>query len=266
MSAKRFKHLANSGDVISSLAGLKKHYELTGNRVIFCQQLDVVAQYYAGANHPVKDKEGRMVCMNQKMYSMLTPLLKSQEYIENTEVYVGQHIDFDLDVIRQKIFVNLPYMAIQQWIMLAFPDLATDLSKPWINVEAAKGYEDKIIVNFTDRYRNHVINYFFLKEYSENLIFAGAKEEHRNFCREWFLDIPYLEVKDFLELAQIIKGCKFLLSNQSMCWNIAEAMKSPRILEMCNIAPNCQPFIGEDSYGFFHQIGLEYYVKLLFNK
>lgn len=266
MGAKRFKHMANSGDLIACMAAMKKYNELTGNNIIVCQQLNVKANYPSGATHPVMDEKGIMVCMSAKMLGMIEPLLLSQEYIEDVEVYVGQKVDFDIDEIRQKTFVNLPYMAIQQWIMMAYPDLGTDLSNPWIDVPPIEGFENKIIVNFTDRYRNYVINYFFLKEYQEHLIFAGAKTEHENFCKEWNLEMPYLEADNFYDLARIVKSCKFLLANQSMMWNLAEAMKSPRILEMCSSAPNCQPFIGKDSYGFFHQVSVEYYVKYMFNK
>jgi hypothetical protein len=266
-NTRNFKHLANAGDVISIMAAMKRFYENTGRKVIFYQQLNVPGAYPIGSRHPSVNDKGVPVCMNNLIFKMLRPLLLWQEYIEDVRIYKGQQIDIDLDVIRQKTYVNLGYMAIQQWPMLAFPDLATDLSKPWLSVDRhTTDFSDKIVCNFTDRYRNHVITYFFLKKYQEHLIFAGTETEYRNFCEEWDLKMPLLVVKDFLELAQVIKGCMFLLSNQSLNWNIAEGMKTPRILEMSPQAPNCQPFIGEDSYGFFHQIGLEYYVELLFNK
>jgi len=124
----------------------------------------------------------------------------------------------------------------------------------------------QIVLNFTERYRNHSINYFFLKKYQDNLIFAGTKKEHESFCINWELEMPRLEIKNFLDLAYVIRDCKFFLGCQSFCWNLAEAMKTPRILEICQYAPNCQPFIGEDSYGFLHQVGVEYYVEKLMNK
>lgn len=268
MEFARFKHLANCGDLIASMPAIKKYYELTGKKVIVCQQLNVPAQYPIGSKHPVVDDVGTYVCMNKKMLDMITPLLLSQEYIGGVEEYVGQPVDIDIDVIRQKCFVNMPFGAIQSWVMLAYPDLAYDLSKSWIDVpyvQSAKS-NGKIIINFTDRYRNNIATYFFLKEYQDHLLFAGTEKERKDFCEHWKLDIPALNIDNFNQLAILIKACRFFLGNQSMCWNLAEAMKTPRVLELSLTAPNCMPFIGEDSYGFFHQVAVEHYFKLLFNK
>lgn len=278
----RVKHFCNIGDVVASLAGLKSYHEKTGKKVIFCQQLNVPADYYAGATHPVRDDNNTMVMCNQKMFDMVRPLLLSQSYIQDMEVFRGQPINFDLDRIRKEIFVNIPNQAIQQWLFMAYPDLAYDLSKSWIDIGdvdisdcslshpnvvtetiSIEDLENKIIVNFTERYRNQHLHYFFLKEYQEMLIFAGTESEHKQFCDKWGLTMPRLIVTDFLQLAYIIKKSKFLFGNQSFCWNVAEAMKTPRLLEVCEYAPNCQPFIGEHSYGYLHQSAIKYYFKLL---
>lgn len=266
MELARFKHLANSGDLIASMPAMKKYYELTGRKVVVCQQLNVPAQYPIGSRHPVVDDSGGYVCMNRKMLDMITPLLLSQEYIGGVEPYEGQLVDVDLDVIRQRCFVNMPFGAIQSWVMIAYPDLAADLSKPWVQISGEYHHKDKILINFTDRYRNNIPTYFFLKEYQDHLLFVGTEKEREDFCTQWKLEIPLLIVNDFLELASVINSARFFLGNQSMCWNLCEAMKKPRILEISLTAPNCMPFIGEDSYGYFYQIGVELYFKNLFNK
>ena len=80
------------------------------------------------------------------------------------------------------------------------------------------------------------------------------------------LSIPRIELNNFLELTQYIKGCRFFMGNQSMAWNLANAMGKARIIEMCQFAPNCQPFVGEHNYGFYHQEALNYYFKYLTEK
>lgn len=281
----RVKHFANIGDIIASLAGLKKYYEITGRKIIFSQQICVPGAYYPGATHPTKDENGVEVMCNESMLEMVKPLLLAQNYIHDVEVYTGQPINIDLDVIRKKVFVNLPHQAIQQWIMMAYPDLAADLSKAWMEIpevdisDCAISYtqlltsylplpdlKDFAVVNFTERYRNPHIDYFFLKKYQNKLLFAGTDTEYQLFCDKWELKIPRLIIKNFLQLAYILKQVKFLLSNQSFCWNLMEACKFPRILELADYAPNCQAFIGEDSYGFLHQQGVKYYVELLMSK
>lgn len=268
----RVKHSVNPGDLIGAMAVIKRFYDVTKRRVIVSQSTSMQGAYYAGAVHPTVNELGQNVCCNDAMWEMLKPLIESQEYIHSFEKYSGQKIDLDFDVIRGKTFVNLPNGALQFWLVYAFPDLAFDMSKAWITLNGKcppkikKQVQGKIILNFTERYRNTIIDYFFLKNYASDLIFAGTEREHWLFCNQWQLNIPRLEVKDFLELGYALKESRFLLANQSANWNLAEAIKTPRILEVCQFAQNCQPGVGENSFGFFHQIGVEYYFRKLYNE
>lgn len=265
------KHFTNIGDAVASLCVTKKIHDKTGRKVRFLQQLNVKAAYYPGAVHPTADENGELVCMNKEMWEMLKPLLLSQNYIDSADEYVGQKINCDYDIIRgDQKFVNLPHGSIQAWLMYAYPDLATDISKPWITLNdpcpehILNQVSGKVLLNFTERYRNGVVNYFFLKTYENHLIFSGTKREHLLFCNTWNLNIPRLEAKDFLEVAYAIKYSKFLLCNQSAQWNISAAMTTPHILEVCRFAQNCLPFYYPGSVGFQHQEGLQYYFDLLY--
>ena len=263
------KHFCNPGDLISSMASLKAYWEYNDRKVKLLQQIGVPANYYPSATHGTRDESGNMVCMNKHIFDMIKPLVESQEYISSMEEYVGQEdVIIDIDVIRKQTFVNLPHGSIQSWPMYAYPDLAYDLTRPWIELPDAdlpvvSWIQDKILINFTERYRNAHINYFFLRKFKNKLVFAGTEREHLLFTNTWKVDMPHLKVQDFLELAYAIKHCKFLLANQSMMWGIAEAQKTPRVLEVCEFAQNCLPFYGAKSYGFFHQVGLEHYVDIL---
>lgn len=187
------------------------------------------------------------------------------------EPYNGQVTNLDFDVIRGKTFVNMPHGSIQGWLFYAFPDLACDISKPWMFLpeqkhqieEVTKG---KVIVNFTERYRNGILDYHFLKNYSPDLIFAGSEREHWLFCNQWGLTIPRLEVTNFLESAYALRAARFLYSNQSFLWNLSTALGTPRVLEVCQFAQNCLPFYGDDSIGYFHQLGAEYWFRTFYNK
>lgn len=257
------KHLANFGDVVAAMCGLKAVSENLGRKIDFYQWLDVQAQYYQGAVHPVLSDDGKMVCMNRTVFEMAKPLVESQEYINSFVEWRGEKVAVDLDIIRNKLFVNMPNGAIQTWLMLAYPDMAADISKPWIKVKSSPKYKNKIILNFTERYRNTMISYFFLKEYQADCVFTGTEVEHQKFCNMWGITIPRIEINDFLELAQYIKGCRFFMGNQSSAWNLAIAMGKPSILEMCQFAPNCQPFVGTDNLGFYHQDALTHYFEYL---
>lgn len=267
------KHSANPGDVIASLVCVKKYWELTGRKVKYLQRINMVGNYYPGATHPTVDEKGNMVTMNKNMFDMMKPLVESQEYIDSFEIYDGQRVDVDFDVIRGKTFVNLPHGSIQAWLFYAYADLQSDISKPWIFLEPQKRQieevtKGKVLLNFTERYRNNqvILDYFFLKEYAPDLIFAGTEVEHFKFCSQWGLTIPRLEVKDFLELSYAIRGCRFLLSNQSFCWNTATSLGSKRLLEVCSYAHNCMPFYGDNNLGYFHQTALGHYFRQMYNE
>lgn len=268
----RIKHSVNPGDLIACMAAIKRFYDATKRKVIVSQTVGMLANYYQGAVHPTVNETGAAVCCNQSMWEKLKPLIESQYYIHSFERYEGQKVDLDFDVIRGKTFVNLPHGMIQAWIFYAFPDLACDLSKQWIFIEGKcpkhieKQVKGKVIINFTERYRNTTMDYFFLKNYADDLIFAGTDREHWLFCQQWQLNIPRLDDKNLLEYAYAIRESRFFLGNQSTGWNLCNAMAHPRILEVCSYAANCQPNIGEDSYGYFHQVGLEYYFRILYNK
>lgn len=266
------KHLANIGDIISVMPACRKYYEVTGRKIQFLQVIDAPGHYYAGAVHPTVDSNGTQVCVNQTMFDMVKPLIESQEYIHSFVPYNGQQVTLNFDVIRGQTDVGMPNLMIQSWIMFAFPDLDYDLSTTWIDLPEIKDHpiknqvEGKVILNFTERYRNPIMDYFFLQNYAPDLIFAGTEKEHFLFCTRWNLNIPRLEVKDFLEYAYALKYSRFLLCNQSMAWNLATSIGTKRILEVCKFAPNCQPFIGNNSKGYFYQVGCEYYFRKMYNE
>lgn len=281
-----YLHNCNSGDLICSLPGIREAYRKYGKKAILCQVLDMPGHYVPGLIHSVKDDGGVQVTFNQKMFDLMHPLLLAQEYIEDFQVYIDQKIDIDLTIIRESVigtkeepeakphtviaakqFVNIPNMALPGWTMLAYPPMACDISEPWIATsdgdDSISGY---ILINRTERYQNAKIDYSFLKKFETELLFTGTETEHAKFCKAFKLDFPRLQIDNFLDLAMAMKSCCFFMGNQSFPWNLANAMGVPRILEMCYYAPNCQPFVGKDNYGFLYQVPLEYFFEELYKK
>lgn len=262
-----YKTSSPSGDLISYMAGIRQVWLDTGRKGIVYHRLGMVGGSYEGSNQPYENDLKEPVCFNQYTFDMMHPLVMSQEYIEDYIIFNGQEHEIDFDKLRQSHFTNQPKGSLNRYPSYVFPQMNTNLADIWIKVpeEIKNPYEDKIILNFTLRNRNHFIHYFFLKEHQDKLIFAGLKEERDHFCNEWGLDIPLLIVDNFYELAKIMRGCKFLLGNQSFCMQLAESLKIPRILEAFPYMPT-HVVIGDCAFDFYHQQGLEYIFAKLLNR
>ena len=260
-----FKTSSPSGDLISYLPGIREIYRETGKKSIIYQRIGMVGVGHEGSIHPFSNEFGESVCMPEVMFNMLRPLLLAQEYIEDFIIYSGQGIDMDMDKIRLEVFTNQPKGNLRNWPEYAFPQMAHDLSEKSLFLpEAENKYKGRIVCNFTQRYRNFTTTYFFLKEHERELLFAGLSEERDLFCKQWNLDIELLVVNDFLELAKVIEECRFFVGCQSFCFQIAESLKVPRILEVFPLMPNVIP-IGKYAYQFYHQGHLEFNFNKLLN-
>lgn len=264
----KIKNSSPAGDLIAMLAGVKQICKDQNKKAIIYQRINMVGQGYEGAEHPYKDEKGNPVTMNMNTFLMLKPLLHAQEYIAGYLIYHGEEVDMDFDKCRMEIFTNQPHGSLAHWIRHVYPQCATDLSWKWVDTVAtipmAIGYENTIVINITERYRNYLMDYHFLKQYQERLVFAGLQDEYAAFCNEFGLVMPLLKVSDFNELAAIISQCKFFIGNQSMCFWIAEALKVPRMLELFPQAPNVIP-IGAHAYDYYHNDEARVYFKILLN-
>lgn len=264
MTIQAFRHTGSIGDVWASIPTMKTYYEKTGKKIDLYLVKDVRAEYYDGATHPTRDISGNQVMLNDAMIEMMIPLFKSQDFINECKAWDGEDLPFvNLALIRES-YVGMPSFSINRWYFYIFPDLACDLSKVWLNVpdgenDATKG---KIVITRSERYTNERIDYSFLKPYEEDIVFIGTMREYNNFCMRYDLNIKKVNVRDFLEMAQLIKTCKFHITNQTQAFQLSEGQKVPRILELCSFAPNCIP-IGENAYDFFAQQALEYYFHKL---
>lgn len=258
-STTSFLHDGSIGDVWASLPAIRENYKKTGKKAILYLTNGQAAFYYEGATHPTRNENNVQVLLNEEIINMMIPLLMAQPYIEDARIHKDEPIDLDLNAIRHT-FINMPNGSLARWYFIVYPDLACDLSEKYIfapetDKDFAKG---KIIVSRTERYQNDQIEYSFLKKYEGNLVFSGTKKEYNLFCMNNDLDIPKLQISNFLELAQALKQAKGLLSNQTQIFQIAEGLKTPRVAELCKIAPNVIP-VGEKAYDYYAQEGLEYY-------
>lgn len=251
-----FKFSGFSGDIVWYLGAIRHAcLEMDAKAIIYIW-LDRPGRSYDGAEHPYGE-----VMMTRYAFDMMKPMVEFQSYVQSFEVWEGQKVVLDMDLLRQ-VIVGMPYGNLAHWIGCKFSDMQADWTQAWINPgmkyairQPESGVHNKIIVNRTSRFQNHHISYFFLKDYQDRVMFAGLPIEHDAFNKQWNLKTEYLQVADFLELAQYIDSCKFFIGNQSMCFAIAEAVKKPRILEICLFAPNVHP-VGKQAHYFTTQEGV----------
>lgn len=255
------------GDLISYLPGIRQLWLDRKQMAVIYQRIGMPGSGYPGSIHPFQDEYGQDICFTDELFDMMRPLLLQQDYIWEYLKFEGQPAEIDMDKIRMEIYTNQPKGSLNRWPFYAVPQMTTDLSKPWLTVRsnATTFFKGKIVLNFTQRYRNHTITYFFLKKHELDIVFVGLPHEHEIFCKQWNLNIFYAGVKDFLQLAEIIASCKFFCGNQSMAYQIAEGLKVKRILEIFPMMPNVIPQ-GPNAYDFYHQTPLEYFFEKLANE
>jgi hypothetical protein len=240
-------------------------WEETGKKGVVYQRIGMQGISYDGSIHPFENEHGEAICMSQYMFDMLLPLLKSQEYIEDFLPYAGEDVDVDFDLIRLQHYTNQPKGSLNRWFNYAFPQNGYRPIKAVGNtsetIKRAMPAYDKVIINFTQRHRNHLINYFFLKKYQDRILFVGLQKERDLFCKTWDLDIPKLDVDNFYDLGQQLKSCKFFRESELLL-SVGRINKNSKGIRAFTLMPNVIP-IGDKAYDFYHQGAVEYYFEKL---
>lgn len=228
---KTFLHAGCIGDIVYSLPSI---VSLAGDdpAVLFLQ-LDAPATYSAAGQHPLKN-----VLLNRDYADRLSPLLRAQPYLADVQIWDGRPVDFDLNRFRTSGF---PHRAgdIARYYRHAF-NCQPCTWKPWLTAEPDAAYAGMILVNRTLRYRSG-LSYAFLRAYADRLLFVGLPDEYADFRKAFGLNIPHWLPANFLAVARAIAACRLFIGNQSACFAIAEALKVPRIVEICPYVPNNIP-------------------------
>jgi len=117
---------------------------------------------------------------------------------------------------------------------------------PWIEVDPI--YIDDIIIARSPRYHDREeINWSLLCNYNVTMI--GLPNDYNKFVKKAGFSPKLVRCRDALEIAQYIAGSKLFISNQTLGFAIAEAMKHPRVLEVYYSKNNCQPH-GTNGYTY----------------
>ena len=247
-----FLHSGHLGDLVYALPVIKElskdhecHFYIQANKKI-------PVDYY---KHPAGG-----VYMDDRMLSLFLPLMKKQKFIHKVEKYNNQEIDINFDIFRT-LPVNICFNSPRWYFHIT--GVQVDLTDPYLEVDPHEKIKNKIVIHRTFRHRNQFINYKFLKNYND-LIFVGTKDEFENLKKD-VQNLELYDCKDYLDMARVIKSCKFFIGNQSVAYPIAEALKVPRILEAEPSFPVVQP-IGKNAFDFYYQPHFEKWCTYFENK
>ncbi len=171
---------------------------------------------------------------------LIKDLLEAQDYIETVECS-EEKVDINLVPFRRwhSAVTTLVAANASEYQMQTGKTILADGSIPWMKVEPDTTFSGKIIIARSPRYNNFRFPWKQVVEhYGARLIFVGLPEEHSSFVAG-FGFVPYLRVKDFLELAKIIAGASLFIGNQSSPHAIALALGVDIISEVCPEQPDC---------------------------
>ena len=246
-----FLHYGHLGDIINCLPVIK---ELSKNSKcsLYIQKEKFIPDHAVSGDHPF----GK-VYLSEKSIKKFLPLLKSQNYLFNVEIFNNHKIDIDLNFFRE-LNINFNIDSVRWYSHLT--GTHTDLSKKYLDVESHNKFKDYIVILRSLRRQNKYIDYSFLNNY-EKIVFVGLEDEF-NDLKKSIKYLEYHDSKDFLELASIIKNSKLFIGNLSFGYAIAEALKVPRLLESAPDFPLVYPN-GSEGYDFYFQSHFEYLVKKL---
>jgi hypothetical protein len=249
---RTFKHSGNLGDIIYALPTIMA----LGSGILHIATGDYPPLISAEAPHPIP--------LSSDIVDQMVAFLKIQPYLKDVKPYGGEVVDYDLDCFREYVVndralwkVHLAY-----WHLKTF-NVRFDLWQRWL-FNIASSYVNDIVVTYSVNNATHcgVFNWRVLEDYIDKCIFLGFENEYYEFKKYTGLEISFLKAKNIVELAQVIKGSKLLISNQSFCFALAEAMKHPRVLDVLRLRSNSLP----QSCNGYINLNKEIIDKYLFRK
>ncbi len=212
MSAS-FKHSGDIGDIIYSMPVMR----YLGGGTLFLNE-SMMGKKLDGSNSG----------LTMDLIAMLTPLLEAQPYIKKVEIFDKKYNPIiNIDKFRERWSISGSENLCNK-ILYAFSTPYKEIESPWINCEAKQVAE--IVFARSNRYRSEKTTYKNILGKNKSAIFVGLPCEHKDFIQN-FGYVPYYPVKNFLEMAEVIKGCNTFVGNQSGPLSLAVAMHKPFIQE-----------------------------------
>lgn len=248
-----FLHSGHIGDIIYALPVIKKLSEShTCNLFIGINKIFTDESY--------KNHTSAGVFINDRIFNYAFPLIEKQKYLNKVQKYIDQKIDINLDLFRD--MPGKPCTTSKSYFHIT--GVYADLSRPFLDTQEHDKIKNKIVISRSLRNKNPFIDYSFLNDFCDQLIFIGLKDEYLDL-KKVIPELKHYDPLDFFEMSQIIKSSKFFLGNQSSPFAIAEGLKVPRLIENTYDLLNVEP-TGGNCYEFFYQTHFQNFFYKLLNR
>jgi hypothetical protein len=143
--------------------------------------------------------------------------------------------------------VELSASTIRDYYFKAFGLLAEDIG-PWLQptFEGRRNGNFDLVIGRSTRYLNLAINYGIVDQLQLRVGFIGMEREFAEFSsRHPQMKIEYARTANAMEACNLIARAPFYIGNQSFFFAIAEALQTPRLLEVFEPVPNVVPMGGK---------------------
>lgn len=202
------------------------------------------------------------VPIDQKQFTMLKPLLEAQSYLKSVSyspAYPAGDSIHDLNHFRNawvnhqlKDKLNITTLCACHFYEVG---LLNDFEclETWL--ECGEPIQTgKVIVHRSPRYQAPSTGpqsfpwQKLVDKHHEEMLFVGLESEYESFCRLFKQKVSFFKVKDFLELAKVIKGGRCFVGNQSFPLSVAVGLGQIVHVEECPRSPDCR-FNRENYHG-----------------
>ena len=236
-----FKHSGFISDIFYALPAIKKACEMNNESAVLHLEVNIENPDKNKPGHPYT--EFRLV---KEEVDLIKPLLVSQNYIDDVVVFDGDYekINVDLDLFRTQP-INFSGGSLPRYYF-SMMGVSESLETPTLSVKSNERYNNKIVISRSLIYQNKNVDWSVLNKFENTkFVFLGSYREYKEISAI-VRNVIHVDVKNYLEAAEIIKGSSLFIGNQNMYFSIAEQLKVKRLLEVCPYTPNVVPSGGEN--------------------
>jgi|SaaInl85LU_5_DNA_1037374.scaffolds.fasta_scaffold00247_44 hypothetical protein len=236
-----FKHSGTVSDLFYSLPSIKTACDLNDTQAILHLQvgMDNKEKFTEGYSH-------RPFMLIKEDVDSLKNLLKNQYYIDDVKIFDGDttKINVDLDIFREQP-INYKSGSIVRYFSTMM-GLSVPFERPCINLKSNERYNRKVVLSRSLSYQNENVDWSVINDFPDvKFVFIGDDLEYQRIS-EKVNNLIHIKPKDYMDAAQIIKGCSLFIGNQNEYYSIAESLKVRRMLEVCPTSANVIPMGGEN--------------------